>query len=78
MILKKKKNAILKSQVEQYEKVLDDVVNEKDGSQANLLRDSVDKSISKNQANNSQMFKEQDEQFLNASQYSARGTSNLR
>jgi len=64
--------------VEQYEKVLDDVVNEKDGSQANLLRDSVDKSISKNQANNSQMFKEQDEQFLNASQYSARGTSNLR
>lgn len=56
---------------------MDDVVNEKDVSQANLLRDSVDKSISKNQANNSQMFKEQDEQFLNASQYSARGTSNL-
>jgi len=77
VILKKKKNAILKSQVEQYEKVLDDVVNEKDGSHANLLRESVDKSINKNQANNSQTLREQEEQFLNASQYSARGTHNL-
>jgi len=34
VILKKKKNAILKSQIEQYEKVLDDVAKDKEGQQS--------------------------------------------
>ena len=36
VILKKKKNAILKSQIDQYEKVLEDVSKEKDGQNSGL------------------------------------------
>ena len=41
VILKKKKNAILKSQIEQYEKVLDDVAQNKEG-QPSYIEDMVE------------------------------------
>jgi len=41
VILKKKKNAILKSQIEQYEKVLDEVSHEKNGNGQNVHNDSL-------------------------------------
>lgn len=45
VILKKKKNAILKSQIEQYEKILEEVGKGKDGDNSDLLQEFPEKSV---------------------------------
>lgn len=45
--MKKKKNAILKSQIDQYEKILEEVSKEKDGNESSMLPDFADKSVDK-------------------------------
>jgi len=53
VILKKKKNAILKGQIEQYEKVLDEVSNDKNGNVPNesLLQDAEKSGFERHNAN---------------------------
>lgn len=52
VILKKKKNAILKSQIDQYEKILEEVSKGKEGENSSLLQEFPGESVDRNQGVN--------------------------
>jgi len=69
VILKKKKNAILKTQIDQYEKILEEVSKERDGQPESPSQQEIqDKNVDQNQPRFSQNMRENEGQEMNASQ----------
>jgi DNA repair exonuclease SbcCD ATPase subunit len=68
VILKKKKNAILKSQIDQYEKMLEDVSKGKEGENSSLLQEFPGESVDRNPAMNASQGGDRRSQLFSAGQ----------